>query len=190
MGHHEDGHPFLPVEPVQDLHDGVTGCRIQISRRLVGKKDLGVVDRGPGRWPPAVSLPRKGPRADAPPGGPSPSSPAVPVARRSRSSLVIFMGKRGRATFSQAESVGIRLKDWKMKPTLSRRKRASSSSVALVISFPSSMTFPAVGTLQAGEQRKERRLAAARFSHQADEFTRIDREGNILDHRRDRRISC
>jgi len=27
------------------------------------------------------------------------------------------MGNRGRAVFSQAERVGIRLKDWKMNPT-------------------------------------------------------------------------
>src|SRR4030043_549302 len=67
------------------------------------------------------------------------------VARRRRSSPVIFKGKRGRATFSHADRVGIKLKDWKMNPTFSRRERANSSSDAPLISFPFRITCPFVG---------------------------------------------
>ena len=47
--------------------------------------------------------------------------------------------------FSSAVSTGIRLKNWKMKPSLSRRSLVRSASSRPVISTPSSCTVPEVG---------------------------------------------
>jgi hypothetical protein len=47
--------------------------------------------------------------------------------------------------FSSAVSTGIRLKNWKMNPSLSRRSLVRSPSSRLVISTPSSTTDPLVG---------------------------------------------
>ena len=47
--------------------------------------------------------------------------------------------------FSSAVSTGIRLKNWKMKPSLSRRSLVRSPSSRSVISTPSSTTEPEVG---------------------------------------------
>ena len=54
----------------------------------------------------------------------------------------IFDGSR---MFSSAESVGSRLKAWKMKPTLSRRSFVRSLSDIWVISRPPITTLPSVG---------------------------------------------
>ena len=51
----------------------------------------------------------------------------------------------GSSTFSSAVRTGIRLKNWKTKPSLSRRSRVSSASSRPVISSPSSVTVPEVG---------------------------------------------
>ncbi len=47
--------------------------------------------------------------------------------------------------FSSAVSTGIRLKNWKMKPSLSRRSLVRSPSSSPVISVPASSTVPEVG---------------------------------------------
>ena len=47
--------------------------------------------------------------------------------------------------FSSAVRTGMRLKNWKMKPSLSRRSLVRSPSSRPVISVPSSITEPAVG---------------------------------------------
>ena len=47
--------------------------------------------------------------------------------------------------FSCAVSIGSRLKNWKMKPTLSRRRRVSFLSSSPTISVPSILTEPEVG---------------------------------------------
>ena len=47
--------------------------------------------------------------------------------------------------FSSAVRTGIRLKNWKMKPSLSRRSLVRSASSSAVISVPSSTTVPEVG---------------------------------------------
>ena len=52
---------------------------------------------------------------------------------------------KGSSTFSTAESVGTRLKNWNTKPTLRRRRRARSVSLNPSIRVPSSQTSPAVG---------------------------------------------
>ena len=51
----------------------------------------------------------------------------------------------GRPTFSRQVSVGSRLKNWKMKPILSRRTRVSSSSERPASDSPSMRTSPEVG---------------------------------------------
>jgi len=51
----------------------------------------------------------------------------------------------GRTMFSSAVSTGIRLKNWKMKPSLSRRSLVRSPSSRPEISVPSSCTVPEVG---------------------------------------------
>ena len=51
----------------------------------------------------------------------------------------------GSRMFSSAVRTGIRLKNWKTKPSLSRRSIVSSSSDSRVISTPSIQTEPPVG---------------------------------------------
>ena len=53
--------------------------------------------------------------------------------------------ERGSTRFSSAVSTGRRLKNWKMKPSLSRRSWVSSASSRWVISVPSTSTVPEVG---------------------------------------------
>ena len=50
----------------------------------------------------------------------------------------------GKATFSSAVMVGIRWKDWKTMPIVSRRNRASASSDIRVRSWPATTICPAV----------------------------------------------
>jgi hypothetical protein len=51
----------------------------------------------------------------------------------------------GSTRFSSAVSTGSRLKNWKTKPSLSRRSSVSAPSSSPVISTPSSVTVPEVG---------------------------------------------
>ncbi len=54
--------------------------------------------------------------------------------------------------FSSAVSIGRRLKNWKMKPTLPRRISVSSESDAFVMSLPSIRTSPLVGVSSPARQ--------------------------------------
>ena len=51
----------------------------------------------------------------------------------------------GSSRFSSAVSIGSRLKNWKTKPTFSRRSSVSGLSLRVVISVPSITTLPDVG---------------------------------------------
>ncbi len=51
----------------------------------------------------------------------------------------------GSSRFSSAVSIGRRLKNWKTKPTFSRRSSVSGLSLRVVISVPSMVTLPDVG---------------------------------------------
>ncbi len=66
----------------------------------------------------------------------------------------------GSSTFSTADSVGTRLKNWNTKPTLRRRRRASSVSLNPSMRSPSSQTSPAVG-----RSSPARRLSSVDFPH-------------------------
>ena len=55
----------------------------------------------------------------------------------------------GSATFSHADNVGMRLKNWKMKPTLVRRNAARSFSDIALIASPSNRIIPESGTSSA-----------------------------------------
>ena len=68
----------------------------------------------------------------------SPTSFSIRIARAFRSFSATPWKVRGRATFSTASIVGIRLKDWKMKPMCFCRNRTSS------FSFMRSMCWPAI----------------------------------------------
>ena len=52
--------------------------------------------------------------------------------------------ERGSSRFSSAVSIGRRLKNWKTKPTFSRRSRVSALSFSAVISVPSISIVPEV----------------------------------------------
>ena len=76
--------------------------------------------------------------------------------------------------FSSAVSTGIRLKNWKMKPSLSRRSLVRSPSSSPVISVPSSETEPVVGRSRPGEDVHQRRLAGARRAHDRAEAAALE----------------
>ena len=80
----------------------------------------------------------------------------------------------GSTTFSSAVRTGSRLKNWKMKPSLSRRSRVRSASSSAVISTPSSDTDPEVGPVETGEDVHEGRLARARRSHDGAEAASLE----------------
>src|SRR5436305_4822397 len=88
-------------------------------------------------WPPESSAGRWVRRS---------SSPTV----RTRVSIHCRSGLRpaiesGSTRFSSAVKTGIRLKNWKTKPSLSRRSSVSAESSSPVMSTPSSSTVPEVG---------------------------------------------
>ena len=85
--------------------------------------------------------------------------------------------------FSSRVSTGSRLKNWKMKPTLSRRSSVRSLVVEMPeSSTPSTTTEPEVGRSSPARMCIKRRLARARRAH--DRHERPARE--IQRHARER----
>ena len=76
--------------------------------------------------------------------------------------------------FSSAVRTGIRLKNWKMKPSLSRRSLVRSPSSRSVISTPSSTTEPDGRAVEPGEDVHQRRLAGARRAHDRAEAAALE----------------
>ena len=47
VGHHDDGHPLLPVQLVEQLHDLVAGLFIEVAGRFVGQDESRIVRQRP-----------------------------------------------------------------------------------------------------------------------------------------------
>ena len=144
---------------------GVLG--VEVARRLVGHDELGVADHRPRDGDALLLAARELPRrvvARARRGRPRGSA----VAARSRRSA---FGERasGAAAARRSparESTGIRLKNWKTKPTWRARKAASSSSERSFRRSPGDHHVAAARPVEAGEDVEQRRLAGARGAHQ------------------------
>ena len=110
------------------------GCRW--ARRPVIREDR---PRGLARWRTAdVRRPKGSSTADDPFEAPSPTrSKAIHEARSSIFFSASRAGAAGMDTFSLQLRVGSRLKNWKMKPILSRRMRVRSSSGSPLSGFAS-----------------------------------------------------
>ena len=48
MGHQDDGHPFLFIEPAEQFQDLFAGVGVKVAGGLVGKEDGGIIDQSPG----------------------------------------------------------------------------------------------------------------------------------------------
>ena len=70
-----------------------------------------------------------------------------------------------------------RLKNWNTMPMWRRRMRASSSSFVPVIDLAGDRDLAVVGDVEPGDEVEQRRLAAARRTHDRDELPRARRRG-------------
>ena len=100
---------------------------------------------GRGRWRRAGARRRRARRAGARDGGRVGRAPAGRGRACRSPARPRPLRCSGRATFSRQVSVGSRLKNWKMKPILSRRRRVRSSSESAATDWPSMRISPEVG---------------------------------------------
>jgi len=47
MRRSDDGHPPLPVEPLQQPYDAAAGLMVEVARRLISQYDVWVIHHGP-----------------------------------------------------------------------------------------------------------------------------------------------
>ena len=85
---------------------------------------------------------------------------------------------RGSVMLSAAESVGTRLYDWKMNPTLARRSSVSCFSLSVPSSTEPMMILPDVSESKAGEAVEQGRLARAGWSHDGRELLPLERNAD------------
>ena len=143
VGDHDHRLAELVDRLAQQPQHVLARLRVEVAGRLVGEDDGRFGDQGAGDGD-ALLL------AAGELGGPV--GAAVARGRRCRISwsTQAWSGLRpaiesGSTRFSSAVRTGSRLKNWKTKPSLSRRSLVSSPSSRPVISSPSSRTVPAVG---------------------------------------------
>ena len=89
----------------------------------------------------------------------------------------------GSDTFSSADSVGSRLKNWKMKPILSRRTRVSSSSDEAAEALAVDVDLARGRPVEAADQVEQRRLAGAGRPDDRHHLAAIDAEGDVVERR-------
>ena len=110
----------LALEPPEDPVDLVAGLRVELAGRLVAEDEDRVLDQGPGDRHPLLLAPRHLVRPVVEPVAQADlASAASRPSPSSRSGTP--RGRNGISTFSTAVRLLIRLNDWKMNPTLSRR---------------------------------------------------------------------
>ena len=133
------------VEVADEREDLVAGLRVEIAGRLVGEQDRRI-DRQRARDGDALALAARQLVGQMRRGG-GRAAPGAAARGRARRPSCRGQPRRcsGRPTFSRHDSVGSRLKNWKMKPILSRRTRVSSSSDRPARRSPSMRTSPEVG---------------------------------------------
>ena len=86
----------------------------------------------------------------------------------------------GSITFSMTVSVGNSWKNWKTSPTLPPRQPASPDSDNEPRSAPAAWMVPEVGRSIPASRFQQRRLAAARPTHDRDEFSLRDIEAEMV----------
>ena len=72
--------------------------------------------------------------------------PSAVSTRRLRSARESGVSSSGSSTLRKAESTGIRLYIWKMKPTWRARQAVSFARLSRLISSPATVMLPALGT--------------------------------------------
>ena len=110
--------------------------------------------------------------------------------RRARGSLpsASSPATAGSATFSKTFSVGMRLKNWKMKPMEVRRSAVSRHSSSADVSTSPRNTCPRRRPVDGADEVQQRRLATARRAHQHREVAGGDLERDVVEHVHGRRL--
>ena len=145
VGDDEDGGAEALVEVADEREDLGAGVRVEVAGGLVGEQDGRGEGEGAGDGD-ALALAAGefvGEVIEA-------VAELHEVEQFARAVVDLLRGRapcrcRGRATFSRQESEGRRLKNWKMKPILSRRRRVRSSSERSATDWPSMRISPEVG---------------------------------------------
>ena len=87
----------------------------------------------------------------------------------------------GRPTFSRHESVGSRLKNWKMKPILSRRTRVSASSDKIAERLAVDADLPGGRAIEAADEIEERGFAGAGGADDRDHLAARDGQADRVE---------
>ena len=120
VGDDDQGRLPAALEAAEDPVDLVAGLRVELAGRLVGQDEDRVLDQGPGDRHPLLLAARQLVGAMVEPVAQADLASAARRALRF-APAVSPRGRNGTRTFSTAVRLLIRLNDWKMKPTLSRR---------------------------------------------------------------------
>jgi hypothetical protein len=99
-----------------------------------------------------------------------------------RPAFFCFMNFRTICTCWLAVSAGNRLKPWKMKPQLARRKRSILRRAIFQMLVSSAMTLPASGFIRPETAASKRRLARSGRAHDEHDLARLDQEIDALEH--------
>ena len=154
--------------------------RVEVAGRLVGPHDRGLGDEGAGDGDAllltAGQLVRTVLRAVAEPDAIEHRRCAARVPR----SISIPLSSSGSSTFSTADSTGIRLKLWKMKPMCVGAVLGARPVAHLVDVVALDMDGAAVDVVEARQAVEQRRLAATRRPHDGHEFTGLDAEVDVV----------
>ena len=137
VGHQHHRRAQARVQILQQSQDLLARAGVEVAGRLVAQQDRWV-DRQRARNRHALALSAReflGQMVGA--RGPRPTVPSSSCARARAFARGQPRRCNGSATFSRADSVGSRLKNWKTKPILSRRTRVRSSSASDASGWPS-----------------------------------------------------
>ena len=166
VGHHDHGAVRPDGALRQQLHHRLAVRGVERGRRLVADDEARLVDQRPGERDALLLAARelRGERASV--RSPRPRRASSSLARGTACFLASPAASSGTATFSAAVSAGSRLYCWNRKPTFLRRNSTRSASVQLVHRPAEDPELAARALEQAGDDRDQRRLAAAARSDQ------------------------
>jgi len=143
VSHDDQRYPVGRPQLLEQTHDLVARLLVEVPGGFVGEDDARPLDQRSRDGGPLLLA--AGELAGQMRGTmPSPTSANASSARRRRSDPCTPRGTRAVSTFSQLESVGIRLNVWKTNPNSWARNRVSSLSESAPSSRPSYATVPLV----------------------------------------------